>query len=463
MIITKVQNKSLIMPERTMPRFGNSTFVPNYGLKINSQITSDTVCFKSKGKKLQTTISKETKAYYARKAARELRDMQLVLEAKIKESEKPTNKKLKKDKRKDCISLATAKSIHAMIIKPQERIFTYIHNLFDDMLITPTKPKNIILHIQDRAKSSVSIMEKSGSRDWHTTKEILENMTDLNGAKLVMGYGTGKAETELALEKLIKEINNGKVELLEIELQRPSAIADMPEQQQEVYDYASKAFLDRLEDAQEAFYNGNNTNIDTMKLINRPLPKYTEGNYCALHLLLKMSETDARPFELQIMGPYMGEIKGFDDIRFKFFNGKKVESKYNQLIENWTPLLAKENETAKNEFLRYFAYSIFELRIREIEESKHKLKSRNINKLFKEAKGFKLTPEFSNLNDHLEIKRACDARAKQATRNLEKARKQKVDKDNTNTTDKLMMQTMPFNRFIYEGKDKSNHSPKYKN
>lgn len=448
MEITKIANLRLNTADYSSPKNGVNNLFPYYGLKMNKPATADTVCFQSKGKKVQVAISKETKAFYARKAARELRDMQLLFEAQIKNSDKPTNKKLKKDKRKDCVSLATAKSIHAMIIKPQERIYTYIHKLFDDMLITPSKPKNTILHIQDRAKSSVSIMEKSGSREWYTTKDILENMTDLNGAKLVMGYGTGKSETECALDKLIKEIKDGKLELLEIELQRPAAIADKPEQDQELYDYASKMFLDKLEDAQEAVYNGNSTNVDSMRLINRPLPKYTEGNYCALHLLLKMNETNARPFELQIMGPYMGEIKGFDDLRFKFFNGKKVENKYNQLIEKWEPLLDTENEPAKKEFLRYFADSIFELREREIQESKSKLRPRSINELFKQAKGYNLTPEYDNLNEHLALKRACDARAKTAKQNLEKARQQKED-FSAKTTNSLMAIASGYKKFLY--------------
>ena len=421
MEIAKVQNNRIALSINRISQI-NYAKMPYYGIKMPAAINTDTVSFGIKAKKVSTLVTKELKAAAARQEARDARDLKQILE---RQSTKPEKKELDSSERSRGISYSTAIDVHAAIVKPQQRIFTFIHKLFDEFLITDTKQKNLVLHIQDRAKSSVSIMEKSATRDWNSKDEVLEKMTDLNGAKLVMGYGTGKNHAETVLQKLIDSIKNDKVELLEIELQRPGAVKGESENYQEQFDYVSKAFLDRLEDAQESVWNGLETNVKKIKLVNRPRPKYTEGNYCALHLLLKMNENNARTFELQVMGPYMGEVKGFDDIRFKFFHGKKVESKYNPLIKQyWEPLLAEENKKAKETFLKYFSSSIFGLRLREIDESVRKLKPKNINEMFKGIEGSNLPPEY-DLNNQLKIKRECDARAKTAKKNLEKARQQK--------------------------------------
>ena len=254
-------------------------------------------------------------------------------------------------------------------------------------------------------------MEKSATRDWNSINEILENMTDLNGAKIVLNHKTGKQDAETVLDRFIPLIKTKQVKLIEIELQRPKAIESLSEKKQEEYDYASRIFLDKLEDAQEEIINGMETDVDKIKLIDRPLPKYTKGNYCALHLILQPVEKGARPFELQVMGTRMSDGKAFDDKRFKFFDGKELDKMYAPLISFWQILMPKENAAAKERFLQYCKDANLQLRQDEIQENKtQRLISRSTG-FFKTARDYGLTPEY-DLNVQYALMRKCEQEAK---------------------------------------------------
>ena len=190
-------------------------------------------------------------------------------------------------------------------------------------------------------------------------------------------------------------------------MQRPEKIKSLSKKEQEEYDYVSKAFLDKLEDLQEQVINGNECNADKIVLVDRPLPRYTKGNYCALHLLLELNEKGSRPFELQIMGARMSDGKSFDDKRFKFFDGKQLDKQYDELVQLWQPLTAEENKEAKEQFLAYCRDANFQLRLDELKELGTQKILAKPNGIFKSVKGYNLPPEY-DLNEQYKIMRKCE-------------------------------------------------------
>ena len=374
-------------------------------IKMSAPISADTVSFQGRGIKI---IADDVKSAMARKEARFLRDAKLLSESKMApDKTAPTKKNLSGEERKWGVSKSTAQQIRERVLKPQEQISNFMQRIFGDLKVSNIEPKNLILAIKDRAKSVISIMEKSSTREWNSIKEVLNNMTDLNGAKLVFNYKTGKEDVEKALDRLIPLIKTKQVTLHEIELQRPESIKKLSKKEQEEYDYISKAFLDKLEDAQEEVINGNETDIDKIQLIARPLPRYTKGNYCALHLILQTSEKGSRPFELQIMGARMDKGKIFDDKRFKYFDNKELDRKYDELIRLWEPLKADENKAAKEEFLRYIKDVNLQLREDEIHENKTQKLINRVTGFFKSIRGYNLTPEY-DLNEQYKVMEKCD-------------------------------------------------------
>lgn len=378
-----------------------------FGIRMAQPLSVDTVSFQGKMPK----ISVRDAAVKARKEARALRDAKLVAESKkAPDTAGPTKKNLSGEERKQGVSISTARQIREMILKPQKQIDNFMERIFGDLVVTESEPKNPILKMSGRAKSDVSIMEKSSTRDWNSISEILENMTDLNGRKIVFNHKTGTQDAEVVLDRLIPLIRTKQIELKEIEIQRPGAVKGRLKKDQEEYDYVSKVFLDKLEDVQEEVLNGLETNADKIKLIDRPLPRYTKGNYCALHLLMQVNEKGSRPFELQIMGARMSDGKAFDDKRFKFFDGKQLDKMYAPLIDLWSRLLPEENAAAKERFLQYCKDANILLREDEIQEFKSQ---RHINKatgLFKTVRTYNLPPEY-DLNYQYELMRKCEKNA----------------------------------------------------
>lgn len=377
-----------------------------YGLKMSQPLKCDTVTFQGRPVKI---VAKEVQAAFARQEARAMRDLRLAAEAKqAPEKAAPTKKNLSGEERKRGVSISTAKKIRSMILAAQEQVHDFMDRIFGDLKVSEFSPKNLILDYSDRAKSIISIGEKSATRDLNSIEEVLEGMTDLNGGKIVMNYKTGKPDTESVVSRLIPLIKTGQITLHEIEVQRPSAIKTLSKKEQEEFDYVSRVFADKLEDAQEEVWNGLETNPDKIKLIERPLHKYTKFNYCALHLLLQINEKGSRPFEMQIMGAREAQGKIFDDKRFKFFDGKELDKKYTPLIESWKRLLSEENEAAKEEFFRYCKDANFQLRKDEIQENLTQRLIKRPNGLFKTIREYKLTPEY-DLNEQYKLMLSCEA------------------------------------------------------
>ena len=403
MIIQKIYNAQINIMPLTKKKDKFNCY--DNRLRMLAHINADTVSFQGRGVKI---IADDIKSAMARKEARFLRDARLLSEAKMApDKTAPTKKNLSGEERKWGVSKSTAQQIREKVLNPQVQISNFMQRIFGDLKVSDIEPKNLILAIKDRAKSVISIMEKSSTREWNSIKEVLDNMTDLNGAKLVFNYKTGKEDVEKALDRLIPLIKTKQVTLHEIELQRPESIKKLGKKEQEEYDYVSKAFLDKLADAQEEVINGNETNVDKIQLVARPLPRYTKGNYCALHLILQTSDKGSRPFELQIMGARMDKGKIFDDKRFKYFDGKELDKKYDELIRLWEPLKADENKAAKEEFLRYIKDVNLQLREDEIHENKTQKLINRVTGFFKSIRGYNLTPEY-DLNEQYKLMEKCD-------------------------------------------------------
>lgn len=379
-----------------------------FGIRMAQPVGCDTVSFQGKTPK----ISIKDMAAIARKEARALRDVRQAAEAKKAPNKMaPTKKNLSGEERKQGVSKSTAKQIRERVLKPQKQIDNFMEKSFGDLVASEYEPKKPILKMSGRAKSVISIMEKSATRDWNSVDEILENMTDLNGRKFVFNYKTGKSDVEAALDRFILLIKMKQIKLKEIELQRPEAIKNMSKKDQEEFDYVSKAFLDKLEDAQEEVINGLETDVDKITLIDRPLPKYTKFNYCALHLLMQLEEKGSRPFEIQIMGARENAGKLFDDKRFKFFDGKELDKMYAPLVSYWERLMPEENASAKERFLQYCKDANLQLRDDEIQEYKtQRLVNRSAG-LFKSVRNYNLTPEY-DLNEQYKLMLKCENEVK---------------------------------------------------
>ena len=437
MNIQKINSAKLNYNVNFQTQVRNNQIIDNFNIKMSKLPAQDTVSFQGRA----SQVAKEVKAAIARKEARALRDLRLIQEAKIiPEKAAATKKELKGEERTWGVPKDTAKKIRERILKPQDQVHNFMNRIFGDLKVSELSPKNLILDIADRAKSVLSIVEKSSTRKWNSTKEILENMTDLNGSKIIMNYKTGKAETETVLDRLIPLIKTKQITLKEIELQRPISIEELGKKEQEEYDYVSKAFLDKLEDAQEEVLNGLETNIDKIQLIDRPLPKYTKGNYCALHLLLQLNEKGSRPFELQVMGPRVAKGKEFDDKRFKFFDNKQLEDEFAELIEPWTRLKSKTNAPAKERFLQYCRDAMLQLREDEIREY---YTQRLINRptgFFRTEEKYKLTPEY-NLDAQYKVMERCEHLLKknQAKQEAEARAKEKEMKAKLKEKEKKVM------------------------
>ena len=386
-----------------------------FGIRMAQPVSVDTVSFQGKAPKKPI---KELAAL-ARKEARAMRDARQIAEAKkAPDKTAPTKKNLSGEERKRGVSISTAKQIHDMILKPQKIIDTLTEDAFGDLVATEFAPKNPILKMSGRAKSIISINEKCATRDCNSVEEALEIITDFNGRKKVLNFKTGKEDAENILDRYIPLIKTRQYILKEIELQRPAAIKNLSKKEQEEYDYISKTFLDKLEDAQEEVLNGLETKVDKIKLIDRPLPRYTKGNYCALHLLLEPTAKNARPFELQVMGARVSEGKSLDDKRFKFFDGKELDKMYAPLVSLWERLMPEENAAAKERFLQYCKDANLQLRQDEIQEFKTKRIINRPNGLFKSVREYGLPPEY-DLNYQYKLMRQCEADAAKAKKKEE--------------------------------------------
>jgi len=409
MQIQKINKNSILECQNFKNTKTNYVIYSNYGLKMSEPLSHDMISFSAKKGRKAIQAAKAA-AEYAKKQAAALEEVD---KSAVTVKELPAEQKIWKINKKD------AEFIHSQILKPQAYVRSFIHNLFDDLLYSEINPRNPILEIHDREKKVPSIIEKSATLKLRSTQEVFDNITDLNGTKIVLRKKAGQDEMDFVLDRYVPMIKTGQIELKEIEVKLPIAVKSMPHQ--EKYMYASMNMLKRLVAAQEGIWNSKNTAKENIRKVSFNI-QYTKGNYCALHILFDFPNKDLRVFEAQFMGAYEGFGKDLDDILFKLLDGKEADKRYYkiiQLIKN----LKNDNTGAIKRFIQYKKDAMFALRKRELHESEtQKVTGKNIP-LFISAEDYNLPPEY-DLNNLLELKNEADRNAK----NLERARQIKKEK-----------------------------------
>lgn len=247
------------------------------------------------------------------------------------------------------VSLETARKVHKAALPMQEKVQAFMESTFGDMVATDLNPKNLIYKLLNRAKSPGSIEEKSATRQLNNKAEIMMFMTDLNGAKIVMRDGTKKS-VQKVLKRLIEKIEDGTVELLEIENKRPIITDKFKRKKKEQYDYASIDFLEDMARTQEDKWAGQN--LKEPRFVRIDFNDLTKVNYSAIHFLLKLPGEE-RPFELMVMGKDVNAYKDLDDKLFKILDNKNVDKKYQPLIDIIKPLNEPGNKELKEKFNKY--------------------------------------------------------------------------------------------------------------
>lgn len=261
-------------------------------------------------------------------------------------------KKMLSEEDKTCgVNYQTAIQIHEEAFEMQPKVREFANKTWGKYLVTQMNQQNPILKICDRCKSPLSIKEKSETRHLDNKKIIFEKMTDLNGMKIVM-RDASKPTVDKIVQELIQPIKKGEVELIEIENKRPIATKNKKGAEARKYDYAS---VDVLEDlAQIQNDKNNSTKRNHGKTVRVDLDDFTDMNYSAIHMLLKL-KGEKRPFELTIMGSDVNQLKDLDDKLFKILNGKDVDDKYEPIKSLVAPLREDGNQDLLEKFNNYRA------------------------------------------------------------------------------------------------------------
>ena len=236
------------------------------------------------------------------------------------------------------VSIDTARRINKAAQPYQTRMVSIIEDIFDDLIATERKPNNPIKTITNRVKTPLSIKEKSQTRQWNNTAEIMDFMQDLHGSKIVLRV-SDRNVVDAVLDRLIPEIKSRRLEVVEIENKRFSIVKGLPESKASKFDYAS---IDKLQDiitVQEDVWNGKGK-INKKYLVKQNLTNDYTDNYCAIHFILKfpLPGREARYMEFQVMGADVSDAKHIDDLVYKILGGKEVEGKYNRIVDILLPL-----------------------------------------------------------------------------------------------------------------------------
>lgn len=261
------------------------------------------------------------------------------------------------------VNLELAKLVRKRLNESFKQVKKFMDTTFDDLVATEKYPKNPIAEVAYRLKLDTSIKEKTGSRKWRNADEIMENMTDLIGAKIVM-RDPNKNKVDAVLDRFVTLIKSGKLELLEIENKRPMVVKGLSGREAAQYDYASLECLNKMIDIQESVWKKAQKGRKAPKVRHNLENDFTDANYCAIHFLFRLPGKNGATFELQLMGNDTNAVKKIDDIVWKKLDGKNPEGLSSEFNELFAPLSdpkffeAEPNskeivEQAKNKFNKY--------------------------------------------------------------------------------------------------------------
>ena len=319
--------------------------------------------------------------------------------------------------RANAINMQLAKDIHndaeVALAYMRDKINQYIFDLVADTY----NPKNPIEVVKQRVKSPESIIEKAITRNWNTKQEILKNMTDLAGMKIIMRDGS-KEQVNKVLENLMQGMDEGAFKIIEIENKRPLPVYNQYDEIVKSYDYASPGYLAKFQRLASKVAGRD------VKLIEENTPT----NYMAIHMLMELPNGIVG--ELQIMGHDVALLKDIEDMCYKVKNGKNLPKKYAEvekaLVSLKPPVLPKSGiETPqykealanykflKKEHLKYTQEAYMQQR--EKEPRLHKSRKKEV---------FLKIPEFMpkelDFNYLYELKMKCDQAAAEAKKQAKK-------------------------------------------
>ncbi len=258
------------------------------------------------------------------------------------------------------ISKETARAIRRKLASSAQKVESFMQDSFGDLVASEKYPKNPLSEIGFRLKSIGSIAEKTGSRQWSSVDEILTEMTDLIGAKLVF-RDAARNKVDAVLDRFIPLIKSRKVELIEVENKRPIIVKNLPEYQASEFDYASIDFLNKMIAIQNDVWKKGGNKQRVKKRLD---DDFTKANYCATHFLFKLPGKTPVTFELQVLGNNVNAAKHIDDIVYKKLDGKNSSESNPEFDKIFEPLTNKKFfaaepnakeivENAKKKFEKY--------------------------------------------------------------------------------------------------------------
>lgn len=217
--------------------------------------------------------------------------------------------------RANAITMKLAKDINkkaeSKLPYMRARIEQYTH----DLVANTFNPENPVEIVRGRVKTPESIVEKALTRHWYSKPEILQNMTDILGMKIVM-RDASKKQVDRVLDNLIQGMEEGAFKIIEIENKRPLPVYNQYGEVVKSYDYASPVCMAKLQRVASKVAGRD------IKLIEENTPT----NYMAIHLLLEFPNGTVG--ELQIMGHDVALLKDIEDLCYKVKGGKPVPKVY---------------------------------------------------------------------------------------------------------------------------------------
>ena len=236
------------------------------------------------------------------------------------------------------VNRQTARLVRAGMTDSYKKAHRLIYDLFDDFLVSPKYPENLLIEIGGRLKSEDSIIEKSGSRKWTSIEEIKDSMTDIVGLCLVL-RSDNKVKNDTVINRFIPVIKSGKLELLEIENKRPAVVKGLGGKDAAIYDYNSIECFEKLADIQDACFKKGGKK---QKVTRHFDDDFTDANYCATHYLFRIPGRKPVTFELQVTGDNVKKGKKVDDVLWKALNGKHSADSTPEFDELMAPFTNKD-------------------------------------------------------------------------------------------------------------------------
>ena len=215
-------------------------------------------------------------------------------------------------------------------------------NILGDITVPEGEPatkQKPIEAIHYRIKSPDSIREKSATRRWINSDEVKSNMTDIVGARIILGKTTTDC-IDKVLDRITAAERDNKLQIIEIENYRPEPEIDEEGNILHSYDYSSPQALRRLKaecDKKGTMISKRDEDVPT--------------GYTAIHLLTKLP--NGFTGEIQILGKGIGKLKDIEDLCYKVKSSKSIDKKYKPMEKILEPLKNKDDVILKREFNNY--------------------------------------------------------------------------------------------------------------